>query len=462
VERRPLGPMAEDDLADLNTAVAGGRVRYEHGGVVETPLRGALATLDGSSAYRVEDGVPHLLPGLRILRRREGDAAPGEASRVAGNARRADMWAERSRQWSSIRPPLRPALEDIALVECAAGEALGESRSPAPRILLLGVTPEIATMGRPPGSTPLALDYSPAMIRNVWPSHAAGAAVALADWSALPTGDATYDVVIGDGVLSQQRYPDDYAALAREVRRVLPNGGTLITRVFARPERPDRLDCLFRDLHGGLIHGFDTFRWRLLRAVHRDLESGARLADAWEAWHAHVPDPAGLMRTLGWGPHAVQILDGYRVMETTLSFPTVAEVRGFLADDFEQAACHVPGYEDGNLYPTLVFRAPARRPSPILNTSFETRGCANVARARPARCAVLPRDETTAQADDAGRGRRAECRHRAGPGAVRGRRAGRGGAARGPLGGGRRLVLRGARRCAGPTPRQADRARRCR
>ena len=132
-------------------------------------------------------------------------------------------------------------------------------------------------------------------------------------------------------------------------------------RLFARPEKRDSLASIFADLRGGRLANVDVFRWRLAMAMHGDLESGTRLADVWEVWHENVPEPGELMKALGWGLDAARVLDGYRGLETRISFPTVAEVREIFADGFEEVACHVPAYEDGDRYPTMVFRS---RPRP--------------------------------------------------------------------------------------------------
>jgi len=59
----------------------------------------------------------------------------------------------------------------------------------------------------------------------------------------------------------------------------------------------------------------------------------------------------------------LQIMEGCKDAEFRTIFPTVPELRESLADWFEQTAYLVLGYEDGDRYPTLVFRArPGRRP----------------------------------------------------------------------------------------------------
>ncbi len=59
--RQPLDLLDAGRLARLNAAIAGGGVRFgEH--VQAEPLREALVTRDGRRLYRIDDGIPVLLP----------------------------------------------------------------------------------------------------------------------------------------------------------------------------------------------------------------------------------------------------------------------------------------------------------------------------------------------------------------------------------------------------------------
>ncbi len=354
VARTPLRWLARAELDALNAEFERGRARYATGAPLEEPLSSGLTTSDGGSVYRIRGGVPHLMATQRIVR---SGAAAAAAPAPGGSAPLADVWLELSRRWNRVKPPLRPAPEDVEVFERVAHEALAPGRHGGGVALLLGATPEIATMSRPAGAPLLALDSSPAMVENVWPRDAAaGAAIVLADWKAMPVRSGACGLVIGDGILTSQRFPHDFRALAAELRRVVRDRGTLVLRLFARPETPDPLGAVFDDLRNARITNFDIFHWRLAMAMHRDLASGTRLADVWEAWHRCVPDPPALMAELGWAPDAARILETYRGLETTISFPTVTEVREILADGFEMTACHVPAYETGDRYPTVVLR----------------------------------------------------------------------------------------------------------
>lgn len=61
VTRQPLALLDGPRLATLNAAIAAGGVRFgEH--APQAALREALVTRDGKRIYRIDDGIPVLLP----------------------------------------------------------------------------------------------------------------------------------------------------------------------------------------------------------------------------------------------------------------------------------------------------------------------------------------------------------------------------------------------------------------
>lgn len=60
--RQPLALLDSAGLQALNAAIAAGSVLRADGSVVDKPLREALITADRTHIYRVEDGIPVLLP----------------------------------------------------------------------------------------------------------------------------------------------------------------------------------------------------------------------------------------------------------------------------------------------------------------------------------------------------------------------------------------------------------------
>src|SRR5689334_1890777 len=115
-----------------------------------------------------------------------------------------DHWMHIARAWSHSGPPLRVSREDVA----AYADAVATLRtSPqAPRVLVLGVTPEIHGMPWPRGSDVVAVDRSEAMIAAVWPGPPGSAH--RGEWTALPLPDRSRDVVLCDGGVHLLAHPD--------------------------------------------------------------------------------------------------------------------------------------------------------------------------------------------------------------------------------------------------------------
>ncbi len=360
VGRGALRQMAGPEVQRLNEAVAQGRARCAGGQAVKEALAGGLATTDEASFYRIQDGVPVLLPALRITL--DGPAPrPRGGERPQAESPWERYWEAIATRWDDLRPPRRPAPEDVALFQDAVGEALRTSRRAESVALLLGVTPEIATMGWPTGARLFALDSSPAMIRNVWPAtEVPEATVVRGDWRTMPFRDAVCDIVLGDASIAGQPYPEPFLKVKGEVRRVLREGGVLATRAFTRPERKEPLEAIFADLRDGRIGTLDFLRWRLAAALHGDRATGTRMADIWDAWETGAPDADELMKSLGWPPGSARVMANLRGGQAVLHFPTLSELRESLSPDFEEIACEFPGYEDGDRYPTLVFRVKPR------------------------------------------------------------------------------------------------------
>jgi len=265
-----------------------------------------------------------------------------------------DHWNQHARQWSLIGTPLRPAADDILLLEKEIRDWRARAAVAAPHALLCGVTPEIACMRWPQGTRLVAVDHSRPMIAGVWPDDAPGGAVC-GNWLQLPLADASRHLLIGDGCYSLLVGRAQYAAFAAELRRVATDGALLAMRYFLRPASAESLARVIDDLWQRRIGNFHVFKWRLAMALHGTLEQGVRLAEVWAAWHDAVPDPEKLAVHLGWPAAVVNTINNYRNVETRYSFPTLEEVRA-CTGDFEIAAMHVPAYELGERCPTLIMR----------------------------------------------------------------------------------------------------------
>ena len=364
VGRSALRRMAGPDLDRLNEDIALGRARHASGQPVTEALTHGLVTSDGASFYRIDAGVPVLLPALRITLGEARSPAPVDED-AFNEGPWASYWEALSTRWDDLRPPRRPAPEDIAALQAVVDDTLAKRRGAGLVALILGVTREIATMRWPAGTRLFAIDSSAAMIRNVWPAREVPHGIVVrGDWRTMPFRDGVFDVVFGDASISAQPYPGNFREVTGEVRRVLRDGGVVATRAYTLPEEREPLETIFSDLRAGRIRTLDLLRWRLAAALHGDRATGAKMGASWDAWEANVPDPRGLLASLGLPPERAQVMENLRGGQATLVFPTLAELRESLVSGFDEIACEFPGYPDGHRYPTLVLRSRARPTGP--------------------------------------------------------------------------------------------------
>ena len=269
-----------------------------------------------------------------------------------------EIWNKHSLRWQRIGPPLRPCGQDIDVLQRLVAEKCAAIGCAAPRALLLGVTPEIVLMRWPPETRLLALDCHPGMIKNVWPDNrTVGAVAACGNWTRMPVADDACDVGVSDCCFTSLPHPEGYAALTRELRRVLGRNGVFAMRAFVRPEVPEPVGTVLDDLRAGRIGNFHVFKWRLAMALHGDLATGVRLADIWNAWHNAVPEPAALADKMNWPIETVRTIDAYRGSDGCFTFPRLEELRNALSAHFSEAACLYPDYELGDRCPTMQFVA---------------------------------------------------------------------------------------------------------
>lgn len=263
-----------------------------------------------------------------------------------------DYWDKRARSWGQIAAPLRPTEGDVAAIVDTARD--WATHHGPPRIVLFGVTPELAMAAWPGGARLLAVDYSMGMIRQVWPQEAAG--VLCADWRDLPLRSESVDLVVGDGCFAMTRYPDDYARIGAAIRRALASVGACAMRFFVRPAEREGTRDVLDDLWAGRIGNFHVLKWRLAMALQRSSEEGVSLGDVWTFWQSQDIDPADLGARMGWTQDTVRSIETYRGSTTRFAFPTLDEIRAALAPALVPSSIRVPAYEMGSRCPTLILR----------------------------------------------------------------------------------------------------------
>ncbi|WP_245478642.1 class I SAM-dependent methyltransferase, partial [Mesorhizobium sp. M7A.F.Ca.US.014.04.1.1] len=161
-------------------------------------------------------------------------------------------WDDYHRHWKLLEAPLRPTAETVAIFDRELD--LGNAD-----VLLLGVTPELAVLGK----SMLAVDQSAAMISGVWAGDDGSRRAIAGNWLNLPVDRASIDAVIGDGCLSAVASQAARSSLFGEVARVLKPGRRAAIRVFARPETADDLCGIEALVLAGGIENFHALKWRI-------------------------------------------------------------------------------------------------------------------------------------------------------------------------------------------------------
>lgn len=250
----------------------------------------------------------------------------GADARIGASLRQ--PWARLAEQWSRLGPPLRPCDEDLRRLHRAWMDSL---RTPPPareiRVLLLGVTPELACFRWSDRFHLTALDASEVMIAAVWPGDAPGRRAMPGQWLDMPLRDGQFDLVLCDGGLVNLSGPGLLPALGRELRRVLRPDGRVVMRHFARPGKPETTGALAREVGEGTLTNFNELKLRLLMALEADGEGhGVRLQDALECFGGLFPDRSAMAAKMGCDVAVLDTIDAYRGRDARYVFFSLREL----------------------------------------------------------------------------------------------------------------------------------------
>jgi SAM-dependent methyltransferase len=268
---------------------------------------------------------------------------------------RAGQWAKVARNWKLHGPPLRPSLEDVRFTEDAVGAWRGQGAPP--RVLLLGVTPELYRLSWREGTDFLAVDRTMDVIEAVWPGPRE--AVRCEDWLEMKLPAASRDIVLCDGGLNLLAYPREQQQLASILRDVLAEEGLCILRLFVRPPERETRDAVLADLMGGRIPNMNLLKLRLWAALQESPSQGVELDTVWRTVHGAAGSLEELASRLGWPLEETVFINAYRGATTRYWLGTVDEVAKIFCEEvggFELASVHVPPYEGGQQCPTVVLR----------------------------------------------------------------------------------------------------------
>lgn len=275
--------------------------------------------------------------------RRDGNGAVGQ-------------WPEVARKWQQLDSPLRPVQPDLVLVRRALSHLrLADDRQP--RVLIMGVTPEIYRLPWPDDWPVRSIDWTPAMVDHLWPG--AREHVTLHDWRQMPFAAGSFDIVTCDGGLNLLKYPDDQRTTCRHLARIVAPGGLFITRLYAPPKVKETPKQVLDDLLAGRIRDLNCLKLRMGMAMQDAPEDGVAPHDVRERLFEVAGDWSALAERLGWPLEHLAAIDAYRHATARYYFVSESLVTEMLCGEeplFECVSAETPDYELGERCPTVVYR----------------------------------------------------------------------------------------------------------
>lgn len=249
-------------------------------------------------------------------------------------ATRSAHWDSMACHWRRLGPPLRPSPAEVQHFQRAITLQSEHSGQTPLRVVMLGVTPEIAQLNWPAGANVLAVDRSPEMVRAVWPGDRPERRALCSDWITALTSAAPLDTVIGDCSLTSQQYPHEWNRLIKATASALTDSGQLILRCRTSPERSETPEQVFEDLLHGRIASFHSFKLRLAIALQPAPGAGVVLHDVWRCWSRAAITPEDLHAATGWPLEIISTIELYRNKPACLTFPSLRQIRELIGTRF--------------------------------------------------------------------------------------------------------------------------------
>lgn len=265
-------------------------------------------------------------------------------------------WDSLANQFQHQQPPLRPCAEDMRILSAIVHDWHQRHSQPKSRVLLFGVTPEIANLSWPQNTSLLAVEKSQAMIDTIWPGDIHGQRQAvLGNWFDIELKEGSFDFVVGDGFSTGLAYPDQYIQMAGTISKWLKPDGLLIARLFVRTEKKETHEEIMTDLKAGRIARFDILKWRLGMAIQESARQGVIVDEIYRAWNRIEQQWPSLPEEAGWPRPTVNTIKLYEGRGDRYAFPTIKELTDVFSVHLKPISTTIPDYDFGQCCPTLVY-----------------------------------------------------------------------------------------------------------
>ena len=261
-------------------------------------------------------------------------------------------WESMAEVWEKVGPPLRPSAEDQHLYWSLIDPWIRDY--PRPRILLLGVTPELYRLPWPAEHDLLAIDRSREMIYRFW----LGSPVQMmeADWTELPLPNESRDLAVCDGGLILLDR-EGRKRLADRLHSVLVPGGRCVFRLFIAPAVQETPAAILDDLFASRIPSLNILKLRLGPALRESPDQGTAMREVWKTLRATAENWETLAARLGWKLEELRAVDAYRDSTARYYYRSQAHLeKTFCAEGkFVQVGSRLGNYPYAERCPLVAF-----------------------------------------------------------------------------------------------------------
>jgi hypothetical protein len=173
------------------------------------------------------------------------------------------------------------------------------------------------------------------------------------DWLDADASHGSFDLVLGDGVLSQLSYPGDYERFCQRMRRMTRPGGRWTLRLFARSEFVEEPEKLLEEILDGRLTNINEFKLRMLMALcDAEDKDNVGVVELWRFWDRACRQTPELRNR--WSSQLLVTIESYREAAQKYSFPRLNQVLDLLRKHGTIRRLRFPNYPLGQCCPMVV------------------------------------------------------------------------------------------------------------
>ena len=218
-------------------------------------------------------------------------------------------WKQFHERRNRLRLPQRP---DQAVVDRFADCV----RDHDARVLMLGLTPELGTIGH----DLTVADWNAEALHRAIARDPATTRLVQVDWRDMAFAPRTFTAVIGDGGMTMVPSAADYRQIFARLADCMAPGARLVVRCFVSPDRAETPEAIRDAVMSGSEPSFHALKWRIAMVAAAPTGGVIAVRAIVAAFDTAFPDRADLSAQTGWDADLIAEIDSYRTSDAIYTF----------------------------------------------------------------------------------------------------------------------------------------------